>query len=1044
MAGFKLKDFSYGSLNDIDKPTITKRIDLQSDTAVNVFKNLTKNLYTPNSTIGTGPYKGIVLRIEGTARASSQPEAGNWASRWLSKAFGSGGQTNLVQIKVRIPELHAMLPIPDELGSNSKDTAIIEMYPTFIAQSTEVPVPQEGGLVWVDFGNKVNFTDPIYIRPFTKEGGGSVSGEQGGKTAYNSNCAGVFLSNRPSGDVIAGKNKPLSHIGLPLYSRQTNRVVSQEYSFLKGLRFTAETMDKWQDAIKSKGPAGITWFGGLLSNGADESDHVAGKRDTLIFSPNTTDFSVPVELMYFFHGLNEFGDKHDFLDRFAVNAKSLSEEGRNFIFIIPELPWALNVKDAKSKSDLAWTNKDNFSYFHSEVLSVLRESFSNVINIGFISITAHGNGGSALKNAALFGGLNTVKPNKITFAEASYLDYADTVFDKYVSKDSTIEMNLLVSTAGAANKRAKDLVSKTTNNTNVYMEEMAGKNHQQIGDMALSFINPRQKKDIENKSKDAIKDANTIIKDEDIIEPASKEIAEKQKKDYSLKEPMQSNPKIPIPSNPNISPSAIPKNSTTPKAQAAVIKEAVPFQEARVRSKEYGNVNESLLVPVPSIEGKTCLLHKLVSKRLAVMNDAWQSDNPGVPPILIASGLRRHGAIWKTEEEYNQDMIGKYGSVEEGRKHQAFNSAHEVGLAMDIGNNGLMPGPFSTNEQQKQTRLYKWLVNNAHKFGFTPYKFEAWHWECRIPKESWVTGEEFTENLAVRVENIGGSHMPTNNTSNASPCVSTVGSNKTLPAPKGTFKPTSTPELKLTWNEFIRRKFIERGGASKGKANPPSVKGLLSLGTAVDQKWGELIKKYLKDAPYGIMCIRIGHESRGEPRCYHSSTGETGLLQLWCGGTWKKGQGPMSAGDIGDKCQKKLSGFDPFCPSHNLWGGLADVNNRMYRLKNSATGKYFPGPGADFQFFGCLMVGMNIGDPCLAKLLNIANAREGSAFTDLVEFITQIEDGLEQYQYMFGSQTPELIARRVLVVPYWLKAAEQIGPLDSNGFGEKGIPNYFE
>jgi len=80
----------------------------------------------------------------------------------------------------------------------------------------------------------------------------------------------------------------------------------------------------------------------------------------------------------------------------------------------------------------------------------------------------------------------------------------------------------------------------------------------------------------------------------------------------------------------------------------------------------------------------------------------------------------------------------------------AFNSPHETGLAFDFGSHGLAP-ISSTNAQQKRTPFYQWLVANAYKFGITPYAVEAWHWEVRVPKDSWASGEEFTDNFGVMV-----------------------------------------------------------------------------------------------------------------------------------------------------------------------------------------------------------------------------------------------------------------------------------------------------
>jgi len=61
-------------------------------------------------------------------------------------------------------------------------------------------------------------------------------------------------------------------------------------------------------------------------------------------------------------------------------------------------------------------------------------------------------------------------------------------------------------------------------------------------------------------------------------------------------------------------------------------------------------------------------------------------------------------------------------------------SAHRTGLAMDLY---LAPAPgqdpTSTEDGNRRamtrTPAYRWLVDNADRFGFLPYPFEPWHWE---------------------------------------------------------------------------------------------------------------------------------------------------------------------------------------------------------------------------------------------------------------------------------------------------------------------------
>jgi len=61
-------------------------------------------------------------------------------------------------------------------------------------------------------------------------------------------------------------------------------------------------------------------------------------------------------------------------------------------------------------------------------------------------------------------------------------------------------------------------------------------------------------------------------------------------------------------------------------------------------------------------------------------------------------------------------------------------SAHRTGTAVDLYV-GAAPGhsPVDTADDnrlyQSRTPAYRWLVNNAARFGFVNYVFEPWHWE---------------------------------------------------------------------------------------------------------------------------------------------------------------------------------------------------------------------------------------------------------------------------------------------------------------------------
>ena len=65
-----------------------------------------------------------------------------------------------------------------------------------------------------------------------------------------------------------------------------------------------------------------------------------------------------------------------------------------------------------------------------------------------------------------------------------------------------------------------------------------------------------------------------------------------------------------------------------------------------------------------------------------------------------------------------------------GRIALAKNSVHFTGRAIDLYVGGEPTTTKDPNRMiQVQTPVYKWLVKNAHRFGFYPYFYEPWHWE---------------------------------------------------------------------------------------------------------------------------------------------------------------------------------------------------------------------------------------------------------------------------------------------------------------------------
>ena len=186
---------------------------------------------------------------------------------------------------------------------------------------------------------------------------------------------------------------------------------------------------------------------------------------------------------------------------------------------------------------------------------------------------------------------------------------------------------------------------------------------------------------------------------------------------------------------------------------------AVLYKENRVRVNEgisaipKGSSLLTNVAPRPGRSQSVGKLHKLVANRFNAMKTAAALE--GIE-IYSQSGWR--SSPWKSREHYEEQMIETYGSVSEGKKWKAYISAHETGLGVDFyipkttedevdiapSQSGDSEYGKRTQSLQKQTKAFKWLRNNAHKYGFTPFLREPWHWEVLLPIESWKTGAEIT------------------------------------------------------------------------------------------------------------------------------------------------------------------------------------------------------------------------------------------------------------------------------------------------------------
>ncbi len=129
-------------------------------------------------------------------------------------------------------------------------------------------------------------------------------------------------------------------------------------------------------------------------------------------------------------------------------------------------------------------------------------------------------------------------------------------------------------------------------------------------------------------------------------------------------------------------------------------------------------------------------LHRTAYGAYQRMKAAAERDGIPANLLTITSGYRSSA----TQRRLFEAAVRRYGSESAARKWVAppGGSSHQTGRTVDL-NLGLSNDSRNV-PALRGTMAYRWLVCNAHRFGFTPYSAEPWHWEYNPPAGATLEG----------------------------------------------------------------------------------------------------------------------------------------------------------------------------------------------------------------------------------------------------------------------------------------------------------------
>jgi len=350
-----------GVLNPFNEDAIDEdSIDFQSEDGLSILNRTIRKAFTPNVFKTVNKVRGIMLRIDNP----DDPNAPCTAEDVVVGATHAPKCTkkyDLPTYKIRIPEIHFSLPIPNSLDDPcSQDNNIMDTYPSIQADNRQCAqrAVKPGDIVLVNIGNNGSMTKLFYAGPVDSE---EVIGPKsdGASPLPQGKCLEnykrIYFNAGASGDPI-GTSKRVSKINNGVSPIISGEGISDD-KIIAGTPHKKWVVNLFKQ-LRSEGKyKGIVWAGicqnngprdslGMLSNDGHRTFPGDPGRSTVIYMPTGVDPTSPLEIIYWFHDGLGFANSADEWNSLWADLRGMmknNSEGarRNFVLVVPEMLWSL-------------------------------------------------------------------------------------------------------------------------------------------------------------------------------------------------------------------------------------------------------------------------------------------------------------------------------------------------------------------------------------------------------------------------------------------------------------------------------------------------------------------------------------------------------------------------------------------------------------------------------------------------------------------------------------------------------------------------------
>jgi len=364
-----------GYLNDFNVDDIDfESIDFQSESPESILNRVRDKVFSSNKFKTSGTLIGVLMRTDKdfSEHCTSLEIAAGSGQAPKSRKYA------LNTYKIRIPELHFMLPVPNSVTTPDKqDKIIMDSYPTIQAADTSVNNQPmlPGDLVKVEIANKGAISRLYCTGPLDPKATGMSRYD---KEKCYADCLAEFTQGGSVGD-CAGQGENLAKLNSGIPPISTGGLVSLHNEIRGPYNKPAENwLAKIIKGLQANNKyKGVVWLG-PMGDGSDNDDlervqPAKGGRQMLIYVPVGVNLKSRIEIIYWFHNSADFADNNSPKTLWTGLQEPLStmlkkagnKDVRNFVLVVPEMLWSRG-KDYKSGQTKRVQAKINLKPFESK------------------------------------------------------------------------------------------------------------------------------------------------------------------------------------------------------------------------------------------------------------------------------------------------------------------------------------------------------------------------------------------------------------------------------------------------------------------------------------------------------------------------------------------------------------------------------------------------------------------------------------------------------------------------------------------------------